>query len=565
MPEPSKNQYKSGDSLNQAQMTRLNNWVGRLGKYQERENEAKKPKDPDNAEQVLAYHQDIKKREALRNNEKYKKALYENGEPDSEPNVSARVAFLRYLAVHVDNITQASRNQAHGKRVSLEELLDEDGLKKYIAAIKEEGKSSAFRDAVFSASTKRYEGPEWENRLILHVGGPSASGKSFGAGMLVEEMSKNHMDTKPNGGSGNYVVSIDGGVEREVSQMRQMVLQFALASGYQGISDLNKLSKQPLSVKSRVHKTAHALELSEVIPATYTKDINPINAAKTNNLFKHYAKDDNVVQAFSMIEGSKVGSVIDPETNQPDPDSTFRNQVGVMGSSRAWHAGEPLNPEDISMDNKAPCESKKYHGEYFKKGVEQSQKAKKEFITAEKSANKNQKPLVLTFTSDLIHLKRDGPEEDWELCTPGDVFNNDDPNMLRLNASQYNEWLKQDKLQRAPLEAFIKTHKPAEPISGPQPTKRTDNSPNRMSRKRSMFINHYKGSGSSLYQSNRSLSMSSIPTVKAEDRIDDSRAASINPSLLDELKLKQQKAQQELSDNKENLATNPTPRRNKNR
>ena len=43
--------------------------------------------------------------------------------------------------------------------------------------------------------------------------------------------------------AGNSVVSVDGGVEREVSQMRQMVLQVAVTRGYKGIGDLHKNTK----------------------------------------------------------------------------------------------------------------------------------------------------------------------------------------------------------------------------------------------------------------------------------------------------------------------------------
>ncbi len=88
-----------------------------------------------------------------------------------------------------------------------------------------------------------------EEQLILWVGGPSASGKSYGADAVIKRLDAEIMPADVNRQNGNDVVFIDGGVEREVSQMRQLVLQVAIKKGYSGIKDLHKHTELGIKVK----------------------------------------------------------------------------------------------------------------------------------------------------------------------------------------------------------------------------------------------------------------------------------------------------------------------------
>lgn len=142
----------------------------------------------------------------------------------------ARVDFLDYLQTVI--MPKLERQQpANENGIKLADLLGPEGMKKYKAAVEEEVQSRAFRDAVFQRSTNHYPGEKWDKRVIAPFAGPSAAGKSVSQPALIAEIAK-VVPKKADDNSGNDVVSIDGGVEREVSQIRGMVLQVALAKGY---------------------------------------------------------------------------------------------------------------------------------------------------------------------------------------------------------------------------------------------------------------------------------------------------------------------------------------------
>ena len=124
--------------------------------------------------------------------------------------------------------------------ISLQELFGKEGAALYKAAIAEERESKAFRQAVFLQSLKHHPGPQWSKRLILWIAGPSGSGKSYSSDAAIKKIEAEVLQNETGLTTGNNVVSIDGGIERNISQMRQLVLQVALQKGYTGISDLHQ-------------------------------------------------------------------------------------------------------------------------------------------------------------------------------------------------------------------------------------------------------------------------------------------------------------------------------------
>jgi hypothetical protein len=75
-------------------------------------------------------------------------------------------------------------------KISMAEILGADGLKLYKAAIEEEGKSRAFREAVFLRSVQHHDGPALDKKALLWVGGPSASGKTFAANSVFKTIAE---------------------------------------------------------------------------------------------------------------------------------------------------------------------------------------------------------------------------------------------------------------------------------------------------------------------------------------------------------------------------------------
>lgn len=362
-------------------------------------------------------------------NENNRAKLFE-GCPE-EPKKNAREAFLVYL----DNVMrnqEAANPKDNSKTITMEQLLGKEGVKLYKEAIAEERDSKAFREAVLERSTKAYDGPKWGERLIMWVGGPSASGKSFGAKGVVEEMAKEIEKTKVD--AKNYVVSIDGGVEREVSQMRQMVLQVGLAKGYKGIEDLHKNTK--LKCKGKIKKAVLGQhDLHMLIPATFSR--GPQIIVTMHNKIKDMMKEGvKVKHAFCCVKAPS------------GKDNQFRTSVGIMGNSRAWRQQKDgLFPEAaIQMNNKEiGCESKVYEAENFNAGVKFSNIAEKLFIALVGPEN------VMTIRNDRIFLKQNENSQ-WVKLERGEVF--DERKHVAMAARDYEKW-KQEPNSAPDLKKWI--------------------------------------------------------------------------------------------------------------
>jgi hypothetical protein len=296
--------------------------------------------------------------------------------------------------------------------IDLKKLLGEEGLTLYQAAIEEEKDSPTFREAVFLSSMKHYPGAKWDKRLILWIAGPSASGKSYTANTVIEKLKTDVMESINGSQDGNHVVSVDGGIERELSQMRQLVLQIALKKGYTGISDLQKNTN--LSIKRNIREAALSTkDLSLVIPCTFTSSFH-------NKAMRKYSRLSNTVHAFSEIVG---------EENNP---GRFRRTVHRMGNTRAWKSSgfDAAGTTDrvITMNNRQiECESKKYNPRHFHRGIKLSAMARLYF----QQINKDQP--YLRVTNDLIFVKLEN--NNWVECNekyPADC--------VKMAARDFQKW-----------------------------------------------------------------------------------------------------------------------------
>tara|TARA_R110002110_G_scaffold121431_2_gene297285 strand:+ start:116890 stop:119139 length:2250 start_codon:yes stop_codon:yes gene_type:complete len=445
-------------------------WKQHLGRYHINESVSQ--------DSVLSQKQEI---ELLLPDPQSREKLYEGTAPHLEESFYARNEFLEHLETVFKNSPQSTSKPK--ETVDLEALLGKEGLILYKAAVAEESNSRAFREAVFLQSTQHYAGPQWQQdkKLLLWVGGPSASGKTYGAGSAVNAMAQ-HMpfeqtkladvlllalkDINPQVkdiqkliidlklaktqddvqfwcdkidaaideqienanqkeqmhqatlstrndlsiavSAGNSVVSVDGGVEREVSQMRQMVLQVAVTRGYKGIGDLHKNTR----LKTKNFVKAAALEqegLNLVIPETFAESMNPLETFSDSGRYKKnemekYREMDNVIQAFSTVQG------------EDGQEKRFQISVKNMGTSRAWFPeGSEFSDEDVRMNNRdIGCESKVYQSMFFHFGNLASRTALENFQSIEPEG------YSLVITNDLIFLKVDSSGH-WQECELDDT------------------------------------------------------------------------------------------------------------------------------------------------
>lgn len=310
---------------------------------------------------------------------------------DSNDPLFFRKKLIEYIRIHpfpkYKGTPETRATHPEKATTSMSEFLGEQGLELFHLALEEEMYSKEFRDAVVIQSTSHFEGPKWEERPVVIVAGPSGSGKSYAAKAAVEKTNQ-FLSVSSNDLSGNYVVAADGGVIREVSQMRKLVIQLANNQGYTGIKDLHDQCKILEKVKKRVRKAAFLTpDLGVVIPETFSQWHNPMSNIKS--LMKKIDLLDNTKQIFTCVEGH-------------DPDN-FRKVVAFMGSRRAWKTND-FNPQDLDLNKTGLSESKEYNQFGFSFGKSGSKDAEAWFMAHSKDK------LHMIITNDLILLTPDSAQ-----------------------------------------------------------------------------------------------------------------------------------------------------------
>lgn len=208
---------------------------------------------------------------------------------------NARNAFIEFLKNNKEILPQKQVLDEPMKMISMEDLLTPEGLRLYEAACIEEGQSIAFRDAVFISSTRTYGGEKWPKRLIGWMGGPSSIGKSHATDEAMKlEIIPVQPGEQP---SENHVVCIDGGVERNVSQMRQLVVQLGLAKGC-NISDIEKHTKG-IKTKKVVKEAVLKTKLNILNVTTFSSE----RLSKIQKEMREYDNDSTITQKFYQVRG----------------------------------------------------------------------------------------------------------------------------------------------------------------------------------------------------------------------------------------------------------------------
>lgn len=315
--------------------------------------------------------------------------------------------------------------------IEMKKIFGKEGAELYRLALEEEMHSKEYREAVYKESSTSFTGQKWTERPVVIVGGPSASGKTTAAKAAIvesEKFIKKDTNTDPKGK--NWVIAVDGGAVREVSQMRKLAIKLSNNKGFSGIKDLHSESNVLEDVKARVYE--HALTKSHgiVIPETFSSFFFPLQTGK--KMLEDLLKLTNAKTIFARVEGKNK--------------EKFQQVVEYMGSSRAWaYKPEDFNNKDSLNDlNARPkCESKAYGPTGFWFGENGS-------INAEEWYKANAKePLVLTIKNDLI-LKREESSGNWVDAKYGE------PGVVMLSERAFNAW-EAEKKQSSPrtLEQYL--------------------------------------------------------------------------------------------------------------
>ncbi|KTD21246.1 Uncharacterised protein [Legionella londiniensis] len=361
-----------------------------------------------------------------------------------------RKKFIEFL---YDKAQKKEIKTGNGEPVTLEAMLGQEGVELYQKALKEERYSQEYMDAVFNKATKHYEGEKWAERLIVPIGGPSGAGKSYAAGEIVKQAST-YVRKVPNDDSGNYVVSIDGGIGREMSKIRNEVIKVARLNGHAGVSDLHEQSKVLGGIKKNLWNAAMKTKgLSMVWPETfshwhipsgklYPKQI--INAIKKR--VPLLSKLQSELLSLANMQDTKV---IFSRVVSPNNDEQMKNVIRYNGNKRAYGDISALKKgsyEDTDY-SKLP-ESKAYSAGpldfFFNSGLFGSRDAEKHYQKVCK------KPVVIHVVNDMILVKNTGGNN-W--------VRTNDPNDATMSVSErlFNDW--QAKEPDTSLEEYVQQHR----------------------------------------------------------------------------------------------------------
>lgn len=302
-----------------------------------------------------------------------------------------RAQFLRLMA---QMNSSPEGNYTTGDPTTMENFLGKAGMKLYKLALKEEMNSQAYMNAVFRASTTHFEGEKWAERPFVIVAGPSGCGKTRAAKEAVERAAQFLPKTTSGEADGNDVVAIDGGVFREVSQMRKIAIQVAMNKGFDILDDLHKESGILEDAKTRLLNTVYVTpSLGVVLPETFSDMVLPVPEplSKKIQLLNKISSLPNTVPIFCRVDG------VDGEDEQ------FQETVALMGSKRALRTSDFDVVVALDLNNTKIPEFKIYQGQYFKAGKIGSKNAEEWF------KEHNPGRMIIAITNDLI-IKKEEPK-----------------------------------------------------------------------------------------------------------------------------------------------------------
>lgn len=425
--------------------TSVTNLIGQIGHYSA-ENSNQKAEDADFVSQRLTGKGTEKLQEGMlayklqyetkieRYKEKYSLSDV-NGENDINHRQFFREQFIQWVAAK--NASEGNRYKGEPElretkpdkaTITMENLLDKQGKALYRLALEEEMNSSEYMNAVFRTSTSHFEGEKWAQRPVIIVAGPSGCGKSYAAQAAVEK-TKQFLPKVDGEQSGNDVVAVDGGVAREVSQIRKLAIQLANNKGYTGIADLHAQSKVLEPVKDRIREAAFATPtLGVVIPETFSSYTNPFDDKR------------KLLHRIINMEGTRaVFCRVDGETP-----SSFKNIVAFMGSRRAWKTSN-FKEQPLDLNNSEITESKAYGAGGFKFGQLGSKTAEEEF---KKNAKED---LCMLITNELLLKKEASPGSNQWLDA-----SQDDKGAILVSRRIFDGWQQLSSDEKPTLQEYMK-------------------------------------------------------------------------------------------------------------
>jgi hypothetical protein len=319
-------------------------------------------------------------------------------ESDSQGSEARKVFMKALVKIGGDKLTQTTT--VENKEQTLKTIGNNHGVpnlvKLYKDAIEEERKSENYVNAAFLKSIQVYSGGDFNKQQVIIIAGPSGVGKSKVRSELVHKITQGTLDentdpAKINKKTQHLVVFVDGGIERETSQIRDLMNKTALKLGYAGIEDLEKITTSA-STESKVKKF---IEKVSTDPALGDLNLDlpilhlVIPTTHPSSDLKQYMKSDSVSEvSYVSVLGNK-------------------DAVAYTSDTRAFSkTGVSFPPIDKIDENIRLPESKKPGNIVsFDTGTYLAKAGEDKYI--EKQLKKQKKygakaPVVLRVTKDLV-------------------------------------------------------------------------------------------------------------------------------------------------------------------
>lgn len=200
----------------------------------------------------------------------------------------------------------------------------------YKKAIQEERNSKAYKNAVFLRSVEVYDGGDFgDKQKVMLIAGGSGSGKTSVRPDIVLMVT----GAKKNAGANpaeltpdqHRVVTVDGGIEREVSQIRDLMNEAALKLGFGGIDDLEDFTTKATTgekLKKTIEAAANHTKLNLAIPTTTpTKELDKYMREGTDVSYVIIENTQEVVSVLSRRRAfATIGTSI-PKEGDKKPES----------------------------------------------------------------------------------------------------------------------------------------------------------------------------------------------------------------------------------------------------
>ncbi len=297
-----------------------------------------------------------------------------------------RNKFIQYLEKKIKEFTEKSGPKEKTIQVSTEVLLGSDGLALYKLALEEEAHSRQYFNAVLESSKMTVDGKPWgETPPMIIVGGPSGSGKSYAARAITEhlatkiqkekiapvsDLEEKVFDRIPSDKQTTFL-SIDGGITREVSEMRKLVIQYGEFIGKQA-TDFEDISKEKLkNIKDLIKEYAKVkTEWGIILPETFAsakkkkiKEAQEIADSKEASVLENKEDDSHEDEQDELDELAKTASGLYQNEKKSDrhiiftrvtgeDEDNFKKIVETQAENRAFKSQGTITSFDLHLDSK---------------------------------------------------------------------------------------------------------------------------------------------------------------------------------------------------------------------